>query len=745
MVQKIYMEYPHLWKGVFVMEVTGRAESVSAHDAFGMPESELLRPEMAFLAENPEAFGLVPDACPLTTKHLLIAANGHGTEGGVNSPAYELESKGVEGLFTLYGDLLPHTEEVAEALQSAFGENNSLKEHPVSRYCATLAEVTALHILRGAAFDASFEQTRVMLNDRIQHNLSVLREVFCSEEGEPLWAKEFFTVSLGICRIRETGDGNYLADVFTAGDFRLYLIDDKGMAPLWDLATPVFSPYEGEMLTGKRISFCHPEPFALLLVSESICALNAAEHRSLRSNPGLIWRYRMRLEDYFLRLIADCVREHEFGERAMRFFLGRSHGRDSASGAMTVLRDGISYEVFRLQCQNRLIALENLMELLPDGYDPHNVPKQESRTNIELTYIHRLLEHDADLNDRIADALRLCVLDKLEQGISAEATAPPADVPDYTRLKWEEISRTYRRFDSENDEDRLRIENNARMLRETLSEHWITLRPVLADTKHSLPRNVQAYRDACERQYGSCLEMNSRLAELLGDRRKAVTELGHMLSDSLDILDAEGNDWICGRAGADRTDVWVDALIHRLPALLAYLRTDWKKDTEQYRSLLTAYTAEREALFRRDTHPEYGCFASDWHAIREGRMSEGRWELLHERLLDTPETASFSDLFESLHRISRGTGALRNRIRSRAAESRMARELAARADLRVAALRGAAYEDLDWGDGVIAVMDTATRNDFRATVRRWQERCELAERQKQAYEEYRTMYGAYVQ
>ena len=39
-------------------------------------ESEFLRPEMAFLAENPEAFGLVPDACPLATKHLLIAEIG---------------------------------------------------------------------------------------------------------------------------------------------------------------------------------------------------------------------------------------------------------------------------------------------------------------------------------------------------------------------------------------------------------------------------------------------------------------------------------------------------------------------------------------------------------------------------------------------------------------------------------------------------------------------------------------------
>ena len=75
----------------------------------------------------------------------------------------------------------------------------------------------------------------------------------------------------------------------------------------------------------------------------------------------------------------------------------------------------------------------------------------------------------------------------------------------------------------------------------------------------------------------------------------------------------------------------------------------------------------------------------------------------------------------------------------------MARELSSRMDMRIAALRGAAYEDLDWGEEVIAVVDTATRNEFRATVRRWQETRLLMEQQKQAYEEYSSMYAKYVQ
>ena len=74
----------------------------------------------------------------------------------------------------------------------------------------------------------------------------------------------------------------------------------------------------------------------------------------------------------------------------------------------------------------------------------------------------------------------------------------------------------------------------------------------------------------------------------------------------------------------------------------------------------------------------------------------------------------------------------------------MARELANRPELRMAALRGAAYEDSDWGDEVIAAMDTATRNEYRAMVRRWKENCLLIEQQKEAYQTYSTMYQTFT-
>ena len=112
--------------------------------------------------------------------------------------------------------------------------------------------------------------------------------------------------------------------------------------------------------------------------------------------------------------------------------------------------------------------------------------------------------------------------------------------------------------------------------------------------------------------------------------------------------------------------------------------------------------------------------------------------------MEKSDTAGFGGFLDALRRISLGTGALWARIRSRAVEIRMARELSALPELRVAALRGSAYEDSDWGAEVVAVMDTATRNDFRAVVRRWQESDLRIEQQKAAYAQYSSMYSTYV-
>lgn len=725
------------------MERTGWTDAVESAAGQGMPVVEYLKPDMTFLSENPEAFGLIPDACPLATKHLLIAANGYGAEGGINSPIYEPERPGVEGLFALYGELLPRTSETEDALLCAFGENHAAREFPVSRYCSVLSEVLALRTLTGASGEASFDEICTTLGRTVRNGLLVLRErLGRGEQGELVDAR-FLSQSVGICRIREEGDGCYTLDVFSAGRFRVYLLDEQGMAPLWAEETAVLS-LAGECgFAGRSMRIRHPSPFAVILVSESVCALSAAEHRALRNTPGLIWRYRMRLEEYFLRIITDCVREHEFSLRATRFFVGHSHGWDTATGAMTILRDGVSYENFRQHCRDRLSLLERQAELLAAGYEPRKEMTPETRVEAELQYLRRLLEKDPDLADRTAEALRRSVLHKFESGKETDPGGAPEGVPEYKRLQMEELLHAFRRFDCENDEDRARIRENDRILRESLSEHWVTLRPCLLADAEAETSIARRYRACSGRIYGICLGMNQRLSEALAERQRTVDRLQRLLADGLAIAETEGEDWICGRADGACMTTWLSSLHRELTCALDEAEKSWQEGTERYRSLLSAYTAERDRLFKRDIHPEYGAFAGDWRAILEGSLPDERWEAWHRCLAEIPGTAALAELLEDVRLVSEGTGVLIARIRSRAAENRMAREMAGRQELRIAALRGAAYEDEDWGRDVIAVMDTATRNDFRATVRRWEEARRLRERQKEAYEAYSAMYTAY--
>ena len=450
----------------------------------------------------------------------------------------------------------------------------------------------------------------------------------------------------------------------------------------------------------------------------------------------------MRLEDYFLRLLTDCVREYEFGERAAHFFVGRSHGRDSASGALTILRDGVTYETFHLQCQNRLSSLGRQMELLPDGYDPACVTAPDSRADIERRYLQSLLDGRADLKDRLTNALRLQILKKYEED-TVDVPLPPEEVPEYQRLDTAEIRVAVRRLDVENREDRARVAENHKALRENFAEHWITLRPILMADGETEDSVARVYGEGSDRIYDVCLGMNLRLAEMKARRRAEVEDLRELIARSLDVIQADGDDWICGRAGGDSLAAWMEPLQNELPTRLFGLETDWREDTDRYRSLLTAYTAQREDLFRRDIHPQNGGFASRWEAVLEGRLPETVWSEWREQLTASPETVGFGEFLDALHRVSKGTGVLLARIRSRAVENRAARELANRSDLRIAALRGAAYEDSDWGEEIIAVMDSSARDEFRGAIRRWQEDCTLAEQQKEAYEAYSALYTAY--
>lgn len=700
---------------------------------------------MAFLAENPEAYGLVPDACPVVTSDLLLAVNGHRSTGGAISPTYPVEAKGVDGILdTLYGSLIPRTDENAHLLRSTFGESEGMQEHPVARYCAVLAESVAFRILSATTQGTAAKQVSFMLGEEIPQKLDRLRETVCFDGVTPR-DDDLFSVSLGACRVHSKGEGRYGVDIFSAGDFCVYMLDGQGLHPLWLADTPVLRP---ENSSSERIEpacrsveLVHPEPFALLLLSEGLSDLSATELRALRENPGLIWRYRMRLEDQILRIITSCVREQEFGERAARFFTGRSHGRDSASGAMMILRDGFSYEVFRSICQTRLTRLEDMISLMPEGYDPVRVPISLPREEMEVGHLHRLLEREHGLPDRVTEAVRVCALNKLKQGKDGETTPPPADVPAYRRLSLEEIHTVFRRYDVENDADRAQVAENRHILRENLTDHWVLLRPYFLRLFPQL--SPDGGGETAKRCYTTCADMHAHLSRMLASRKETLARLDSLLSDSLTVLRADGKDWLSGRAGDGSAAAWSRGLRDELPNALLPMLTVWQEETDRYRSLMSAYTYEREQLFRMDAETPDGFFAADWQRILNGNLTDERWAALA-TCLAGDQFASYRELLKSLRRVSMGTGALLARMEGRGAERRMAREFAGRSDIQIAALRASAYEDEDWGESVVTVMDPALRREHKDAVRRWQENRELAARRAEAYAAYSSAWNAYL-
>jgi hypothetical protein len=228
---------------------------------------------------------------------------------------------------------------------------------------------------------------------------------------------------------------------------------------------------------------------------------------------------------------------------------------------------------------------------------------------------------------------------------------------------------------------------------------------------------------------------------MLKNRKQRLAELETLLSDSLTVLRTDGKDWLVGRAGDGSLSAWIGNLERELPSRLDAVSEEWQRETEEYRGLMTSYTYERELLFRKDALSEDGFFFTDWQGILDGRLAEERWDELRDGL---GALSAYRDLVESLRRVSKGTGALLARVEGRGAERRMARELAKRSDLQIAALRASVYEDADWGESVISILDTSARREHRDAVRRWQETRELWARRKEAYDAYSVAYDAYL-
>lgn len=704
------------------------------------------KPEMVFLAEDTEAYGLITDVCPLAKGGILVAAGGSPAWEREESPLYSMSENGLNALSkTVFQELCPHPAAAAEGLKLALGHEGKNGTNPVSRYFAALAEVIAMQITENQERETSHEQLAVLLNRELTERLAELRRrISATVKGRDALEDAAVALSLCVCRLQSETAEDHILDIYAAGSFRVYLLDEAGMSPVWCRSPIKMISGKPVQLQGQRIHLRHKDPFAILLVSESIYDPRGAEKRPIAESKGMVWRNRLCMEDDFFRLISDCVYDYEFGERAMVFFGGHLQGRYSAVGALSLYTGGASFEVFRNRCRNRLSELEKLMGLFPQGYDSANPPTLPPRQDVELRYLQELTEKNPTYLIKAREALRDTVLSILSEQAPATLPPPPAGVPEYQRPSHEEIHAVFASFDCENYVDRERIRENRAMLREILSEHWVTLRPVLLADAPPPATNALAARVSGERIYNACLDMNRRLTVMLARRKHTVLRLEEILSDRLEALRFEGNDWICARAGSESTDAWMGALQRELPAVLEFMEKNWKQETEDYRCLHSAYTGERERLFRLDTKAEIGFFSEDWESLIRGDMTEERADRIRELLSVSEQASALMELWDAALRISYGTGALTRRILARAAENRTAREFTARLPLCIAALRGAAYEDPAWGETVLAVLDTATRNDFRATVRRWQETDTLIRRQAEAYAEYSATYSRYL-
>ncbi len=762
---------------VYVMRKEGKNhmdERMDQAEKTVAEDKSALRAGMAFLSENLDAYGFVSDAYPVVTDRWLIAANGHEAETGTATFTYP-NVGGAEGLYrNAFNGMTLTDATTSDVLTRTFGAETERREHPVARYVAALSECVALRVLSEADESLPRKALATRMGFEVSGALNALREFICYDKLTARDAK-LYTVSMAVCRMTQRDTNTYILDWLVCGDYRAFLLDSDGLRPLHLPNAEGLSPENSEPPDGKRIVLHHPAPFALLLLSGSACDITAAEEQSRQENPGLIWLYRMRLEANILRILTSCGCESDFEERARRFFTGRANGRESASGAMALFCKGASFGDFRSDCLTRLRHMEDMIALLPDGYDSSHAHHMPSRTETETAYIRRLLTREPGLSERTSDALCALALQRLH-GEGARAHVLPPDVPDYRRLLSKDITDTFRVYDRENDEDYTLIRQNAVALREYVAENWMTLRPILlsvlddrglrdtadlfvpdeddgesewtAEDEDEVAIETSARpveRRQCDRTYRAVLRINARLSELLERRNACMEQVTHTLAEQALILRENGADWLHGRAGEGHACQWADDAAEALSDALRRYANTYEKTEAHYRSLLAAYLSERDLLFARDAEWASGVFAEEWQAILEGRLSETDWNAYRSAIIDmtADDGDGYAMLWDDIHIISRGTGARYAQIRSRAADTRMARDLAAREELRIAAVRASAYQDADWGDAVCALLDPAHRTSYNTMVRRWQETCELMARQAAAYEEYRALYDEY--
>ena len=681
----------------------------------------------SFLSENAEAFGLVSDAHPVTTSTVMIAANGHAADDGMHPPTFSVSGKGVDGLYDgLYSGLLHRSDANEAILRLTFGESEGRQTHPIARYSAALVTSLAYQTLSDMT-GAGGCDCAASLSSVLPDGIDSVRDVMRAAVGPRPGSEHFFAVSFCACRVTPVGEGNFGVDIFHAGDFSLYILDEKGMAPLYVCDSDMLEPLDTSVVSWAYLELEHPEPFALLLLSKSVLELSTKDFRAMQDRPGMIWRYRMRSEDQWLRLVTSTAKEEDLAENAERFFAGRAVGRDSASGAWLILNG--SYDAFRTACRSRLHQLEHLISLLPKGYDALH-PVEQSPLGAFRTR-PGLVERTMDAIAKRAASLLHRVQDENDIDFAGSDGA--------LRLTAGAVREVFLSYDCKNQADRQQIEKNKKVICDLLSEHWTTLRPLFCRR----PMSDELTREMCERSdsaAATCVALKNRIAFLVGRRRRIMENIRRGLQDGLDVLSRQSGDWISGVGGDGSAYEWFREAGGRIPAMVAAAKEEYTKTTDRLRGLQAAYTQERAMSFALDTS-EGGPWYTCCRQIMEGDLPADIWRVYANDVAEHAE--GYTDFLHVIRTVSERNHALREQMQSRGAERRTLLALSGDEDWQIACLLAALREDAAWGEQVGTLVDNGFRNEYKALCRRWMEEKELLLRQKEAFEAYRQMYEAY--
>lgn len=676
----------------------------------------------AFLAENREALGLISEVMPLAANGFLLAARGYVANDGMRPPTFTVGRGDAEGLYDgLYHAVLDRTDINREILRRTFGDATDRQTHPISRYVAAMTEVLAYEILtEGNRLPQDLCLKR--LSSGIPAAIDRLRDVMRSISGPRPGSERFFAASLFACRCHTVSQYTYDLEIYAAGDYVLYLLDEQGMAPLWATTTDILTGHESSTVEGACIRLIHETPFALLLLSRNACEPFVPEARE-----GALWLRRMRTEEQIVRLISSSSDSAEFAERAQRFYEGHSVGNESIQGAMTVI--GGTFEKIRSICHERLSQLERMLALFPAGFEPGEQYRAISLEESEKNFILNAF----NTRQRLLEQTKEMLISHARQCLQNGAEASPALVGEdgSRRLTYADVEKVFVAYDSENYEDREEITQNNRMIRELLSEHWLTLRPVLCGTSVT-PETAPIY-DACAR-------LGQKISRLIAHRRNCLTRMEQMLSDSLRVLEFRENDWINARGGDGGAEAWFAHLKEDMPLTVRDISSEWTRVSDLLRSLQSAYTQEREKLFRADAEVENGVWRDTYLRVLGGTLEHEQWQAYEKAISE--EAPAFSDLWKMLRNLSVRNCRLNRRIDSRAAERRTMRAISENEDWQMACMIGSLRGDDGWGSCPQKI-DRAFGNEYRAFMRRVQEKKELFDSQRAAFEIYKEMYETY--